>query len=73
LGATCRANSIVHLALTTLGTVAARALLGIAASLATNGFVLETLFGIELLLTSGKYEFAATITANESLVFEHFE
>lgn len=55
-----------------LRAIATGSLLGIAASLATNRLVLETLFGIELLLASGEHELGTAITANENLVFEHF-
>jgi len=43
----------------------------VAASLATLGFIGETLFGIELLLARCESEFAVAILANECSVFEH--
>lgn len=66
------ANGVVHLALAAVGALATRGLLGVAACLAAHGLVLEALFGVELLLTSGKHKFGAAVTAYENLVFEHF-
>ena len=41
------------------------------AGLAANGLILETLFGIKLLLASGEDEFLAAVLAHQCLVFEH--
>jgi hypothetical protein len=43
-------------------------LLGIAASLASLRFVLESLLGIESLFACGEHEFIATVLADQSLV-----
>ena len=43
-------------------------LLSIAASLASLGFVLESLLGIESLFACGEHEFIATVLADQSLV-----
>ena len=57
-------HSIIHLAFAALRAIATGSLLGIAASLATNRLVLETLLGIELLLASGEHEFLAALFAH---------
>ena len=64
------ANHFEHLALSaTLAALAAAAIC--AASMATAGLILETLFREESLLGSRKYEFGATLAAGQSLVLIH--
>ena len=46
-------------------------LAGLTARLAAGGLVLESLFGVEFLLTSGENELSTTIFANQRLVFVH--
>jgi len=66
LAAASGAGANEHFALTLTGIA-----LGIAAGLATLGFVLETLFGVEFLLTGGENEFLAAVFALECLVLVH--
>lgn len=63
---TFRTNRIKHLTL-----AATLILAGSTASLAANGFILESFFRIELLLSCGKDELRATIFAHQHFVFEH--
>ena len=63
---TFRTNRIKHLTLAATLTLAS-----ITASLAANGFILESFFRIELLLSCGKDELRATIFAHQHFVFEH--
>jgi hypothetical protein len=46
-------------------------LLGVAASLAALGLVLEALFLVELLLTGGEHKFVAAFLAYQGLVLEN--
>ena len=51
--------------------VAVLGLTGVTAGLAPAGFVLETLFGVEFLLTSGENKFLTAVTAHQRLVLIH--
>jgi hypothetical protein len=62
------ANRIKHFAVTATSGLAARAAL-----FATDGFVLETLLSIELLLAGRKDEILTAILAYQCLVFEHLD
>ena len=64
------AHSLVHLARSIA--IRAAGLAGVAAGLAASGLILETLFRVERLLTGGEHEFLATVSANQRLVFEHW-
>ena len=44
---------------------------GLTAGLAAGGLVLESLFGIEFLFTSGENELSATVFAYQRFVFVH--
>ena len=63
---TFRANCIKHLTL-----AATLSLAGSTASFAADGFILESFFRVELLLSCGKDELRATIFAHQHFVFEH--
>ena len=65
--ATACAYGGVHLT----GSVGTIVFVGLAAGLATRGLVLETLFGVEFLLTGGESEFGTAVSANERFVLEH--
>ena len=62
-----RADRVKHLAV-----VAARGFAACAAVLAANGFVLESLLRVKLLLAGRKDKFLTTILAYQCLVLEHF-
>ena len=62
-----RAHSVMHLAV-----LVARSVLAVVPALpAADGFILETLFGVEFLLTGGESELTAAIPADQYFVFEH--
>ena len=61
------ADRIVHHTL-----AAGSVLASLTAGLAAGGLILETLFGVKLLLAGGENEFSAAVLANQCLVFKHF-
>ena len=63
------ADDSEHLAGSTA--VAVLSLAGVTAGLAPAGFVLETLFGVEFLLTGGEYKFLTAVTSHQRLVLIH--
>jgi len=67
--ATVGAHGVIHLAGSASGGTVSLACL--AAVAAAGGLVLEALFGVEGLLTSGENEFFATVFAHQRLIFVH--
>ena len=61
-------DGVIHLAV-----LAARSVLAVVPALpAADGFILETLLGVEFLLTGGEGELTAAIPADQNFVFEHW-